>query len=90
MLCRESQKRASMKHLAIFLLIIFALSPKAISYPEDQFQACIASEKLNPNLTSVSKASIESYCDCALSLILDQERDSQSSGYECATKHFKK
>ncbi len=32
--------------------------------------------------------SIENYCDCALKLIVDENKDIRSTGYECAVKNF--
>ena len=77
-----------MKYLAILLLIIFTLSSNAIAFPQDELKACISNGKENPNLTKQSQTSIENYCDCALTLILDEGKEIQSSGYECATKYF--
>ena len=77
-----------MKLLVLFLMVIFAFSPKAISYPQDQLKECISTAKQNPNIEGVSETSIENYCDCALKLIVDEGEDIKSSGYECASKNF--
>ncbi len=77
-----------MRLLVAFLVLFFLFTPTVISYPQEQLQDCIASAKQNPSIEGVTEESIESYCDCALTLIVDQGEDIRSSGYECALKNF--
>ena len=77
-----------MKHVLIFLLVIIAFSPQAISYPQEQLKQCIASEKKNINLKGASGASIQNYCDCALELIVDKSEEFKESGYKCAVMNL--
>ncbi len=81
-----------MKFLAFLLTIVFFMAPMAaIAYPQDDLTECILSAKSNPNILGVPENSIEKFCDCALTLILDEELDldeAQSSINKCASKHF--
>ena len=67
-------------------LLVFPLS--TIAYDSGQLLDCIDSAKQNKALEGISDSSIQNYCDCALDLILDQEKNVRESGYECATKSF--
>ena len=77
-----------MRYLVLLLLVILAISPKAISYPQDQLKDCITSAQKNPNVKDISQSSIEQYCDCALTLIVDEKKDVRESGYKCASENF--
>jgi len=77
-----------MRRLSLFLLVIFIFSGTAIAYPQDQLKQCIFSAKQNPNIQGASDSSIESYCDCALNLIVDEGKDRRDSGYKCASDAF--
>ncbi|WP_036901886.1 MULTISPECIES: hypothetical protein [Prochlorococcus] len=72
--------------LVVFALVIFASSASA--YEKEQLVDCIASAKENIAIKGVSENSIENYCDCALELIVDKNKNVQESGYECAVKSF--
>ena len=60
----------------------------AYSYPESQMEDCISSALANPATKSISKNLITNYCDCALKKIIDENKNTRQSGYECAKKHF--
>ena len=77
-----------MRLLTCCLLVLITFAPTAFAYPQDQLKDCITSAKKNPNVKDVSQNSIEKYCDCALTLIIDEEKDVRESGYECAKKNF--
>ena len=77
-----------MRFLTFCLLVLLAFTPAALAYPQDQFEDCISSAQKNPNVKDVSQSSIERYCDCALTLIVDQKKDIRESGYECAQQNF--
>ena len=64
-----------MRLIAVFLLVIFASSPVAIAYPQEQLKECILGSKQNPVILGVPEISIENFCDCALKLIVDEGRD---------------
>tara|TARA_Y100001968_G_scaffold172623_1_gene158007 strand:+ start:367 stop:573 length:207 start_codon:yes stop_codon:yes gene_type:complete len=68
---------------------MFFFTRTVYSYPESQKEDCISSALNNPATTSVSRISIENYCDCALKAIIDENKDIRESGYECALKNFK-
>ncbi len=78
----------SMKYLLIFLLIVFALADATSAYPESQFNECIVGVKRNPIILGVPETSIQNFCDCALTLIVDQGKDDKESGIECTSKSF--
>jgi len=59
-----------------------------MSYPESQLDDCISSALSNPATKSISRSSINNYCDCALKAISDEKKDIRESGYECAQKNF--
>ena len=74
--------------LAIFLLMMLLFVPLVRAYEKDQLADCISSSRENISIKGVSESSIEKYCDCALDLIVDQQKDIRESGYECAIKSF--
>tara|TARA_B100001250_G_C19224727_1_gene539527 strand:+ start:167 stop:421 length:255 start_codon:yes stop_codon:yes gene_type:complete len=81
------------KHLQLifsFILLIVALVfvPSVKAYEAEQLVDCISSANKNSALDGVPKSSIESYCDCALELIVDKGKDVRESGYECAVSNF--
>ena len=77
-----------MKIFIILLILIFSLAEKSYSYPESQMIDCVSSALSNPATESISKSSIDNYCDCALKAIIDENKDIRASGYECAQKYF--
>ena len=76
-----------MKILIISILMI-SFASSAYSYPESQMKDCVSSALSNPATSSISKASITNYCDCALKAIIDESQNIRESGYECAQKYF--
>ncbi len=78
----------TMKSFTSLLLLIFILTLPAYAYPENQMDDCIISAKDNPAVTNISEESIRNYCDCALTAIIDEQKDIRESGYDCAKKNF--
>ncbi len=77
-----------MKKILFIYILLISFSAPAFSYPESQIADCISSALSNPATKSISKDSITNYCDCALKLIIDENKDIRESGYECAQKNF--
>ncbi len=77
-----------MKKILIISFLLISFASKAYSYPESQMEDCISSAKRNPATKTISNASITNYCDCALTAIIDENKDIRESGYECAQKYF--
>ena len=73
-----------------FILVFLAFTPKAISYPQDQFNACVLSAKANPDVAGTPDSAIEGFCDCALKEILDKGKEESKSAKQCAKKNFNK
>ena len=78
-----------MKKLLIITILFLSLTKTAYSYPANQIEDCISSSLKNPATKSISKTSITNYCDCALKLIIDENKNIRESGYKCAMKNFK-
>ena len=70
------------------LTLCLFISSAAFAYEQQQLSACILNAKNNAALKGFNEKSMENYCDCALNLIMDQGKDIQNSGYECAVKNF--
>ena len=66
------------------LMLLLAIVPTAIAYPEDQFNECMIAAKANPSLVGVSESYIEGFCDCALTAILDEAKNDVASANKCA------
>ena len=77
-----------MKKILIISILIISFASTAYSYQETQMEDCVSSAISNPATKSISKASITSYCDCALTAIIDEGKDLRDSGYDCAVKNF--
>ena len=77
-----------MKKFLIISLLLISFARAAYSYPENQMEDCVLSAISNPATRSISKDSITKYCDCALTAIIDENKDIRESGYECAQKNF--
>ncbi len=77
-----------MKKFVVISILLILFAGKAYSYPESQMDDCIASALSNPATKSISKTEITNYCDCALTAIIDEEKDIRTSGFECAQKNF--
>ena len=67
---------------------MISFSRSAYGYPQSQMDDCVSSAMNNPATKSISKASITNYCDCALTAIIDENKDVRESGYYCAQKNF--
>ena len=77
-----------MKAFLIISFFVFSFSSTAYSYPESQMEDCVSSALSNPATKSISKDAIINYCNCALTLIIDENKDIRKSGFECAQKNF--
>ena len=77
-----------MKVILIISIFMVTIASTAYSYPESQMDDCVSSALNNPATKSISKAAISNYCHCALTAIIDENRDIRESGYECAQKNF--
>ena len=77
-----------MKKILIISFLLTSFASKAYSYPESQMEECVLSAISNPATKSISKDSITNYCDCALTAIIDENKDIRESGFECAQKNF--
>ena len=77
-----------MMKILIILILFISFAGTAYSYPENQMEECVSSAINNPATKSISKASITNYCDCALTAIIDENKNIRESGYECAQKYF--
>ena len=78
-----------MRVLAILMLVIFTLQPQAIAYPQEQLKECILGIKQSPITLGVPEKSIENLCDCALSSIIDKDKEMQSKLFnQCASKYL--
>ena len=77
-----------MMKLPIIFILMFSFVGIAHSFPESQMADCISSALSNPATKTISKIAITNYCDCALTLIIDENKDIRESGYECAQQNF--
>ena len=77
-----------MRTLLICLLFLFSFASLAFSYPEDQFKECLLGVKQNPVILGVPEKSIEKFCDCALTSIVDEGNDEKTSGVKCTAESF--
>ncbi len=77
-----------MRLFAVILSAILFFCQPAFSYPQDQFDNCISNAKNDPVVKYRSEINIENYCDCVLSLTVDQGERIRDSGYKCALKYF--
>ncbi len=77
-----------MKAFISLIILLFFLAMPSYAYPESQMDDCIASANKNPAVIDIPEESIRNYCDCALTAIIDEEKDIRASGYECAINNF--
>ena len=66
------------------IMMIFATSISA--YPKDQLNECILGSKRNPIILGTPQESIEDFCDCSLTSIIDEHKDARLSINQCALK----
>ena len=80
-----------MRFLGCLFLIVFIISPACFAYQAEDMQQCILSTKSNKGMESVKEISIEKFCNCALTLLVDEEKviqESQSLINQCAKDSF--
>ena len=77
-----------MRFLIALSLVLLSLALKTYAYPHEQLKECILSTKQSPIILGAPESSIESYCDCALIAIVDDEKDARSSIDLCASANF--
>ena len=58
--------------------------PASFAYPVDQLDECILAAKSNPALLQVPESAIHEFCDCALTLIIDEGNEDKESANKCA------
>ena len=73
---------------SFFLLFLFIYVQPVLAYEPYQLEDCIQSAKQNNAIKGVTETAIAKYCNCALDLIIDQEKDVRESGYQCAIISF--
>ena len=88
MLTKKSHGQFNMRLSTFFFLVLLVFASPTFAYPQDQFKDCVTSANQNPSVKSASQDAIRNYCDCALTLIVDEKEDVRKSGYECAVKSF--
>ncbi len=69
---------------AAIIIAAFSLVSELNAYPEEQYQECFLAVKSNPAVVGLPQSSIESFCDCALTAIVDEGRNDQDSAKQCA------
>ena len=81
-----------MKLLLILLLINLCLTPNTMAYPQDQLEDCIMSAKdsaqNNPVVKELSDQSIETYCNCSLTSMMDKGESPEDAIKKCARESF--
>ena len=70
--------------IAVFVIVAFSLVIKVDAYPQDQYKECILAVKSNPVVVGIPEDSIESFCDCALTAIIDDDNTDENSAKKCA------
>jgi len=70
------------------MLIIIIFSSTAFAYPREQFNECILGSKRNPVILGIPQDSLESFCDCSLTSILDENEEAKESINQCALKYL--
>ena len=78
--------------LTLFITVILFIQPitKANSYPEDQLRECLLAAKANPALLGLPETSISNFCDCALTSIIDEQKDKKASAKICIGRYLNK
>jgi hypothetical protein len=77
--------------LAFFFTLIAIFVPlMSKAYPKTEYESCLisATKSIKDNGIKASKEAIAKYCDCALTKIIDNNQDSDSSIYSCNQKHI--
>ncbi len=78
-----------MRFFSLLLLVSLALTPMAYAYPDNQLKECLLGAKSNPSILGAPETSIEGFCDCALTEIIDLGNDPDSSARRCVKKFFR-
>ena len=78
-----------MRCFLAFILGILSLCSPVFAYPQAEFDDCVASSKENPEMVNVADDSIESFCDCALTNIFDENKIDNLWMNLCIKKSFK-
>jgi len=73
--------------LPLFLAIISFVSP-AFAYPQAEFDDCVNSSKENPEMADVADESINTFCDCALTNIFNENKIDNLWMNVCIRKSF--
>jgi len=85
---KDAEIKSKMRLLSFLLLVLISFASAAFAYPPGQLKECILRTKQSPIILGVPELSIERYCDCALKLIVDDQKDAMNSVNLCATTHF--
>ncbi len=75
---------------ASLVLVVFSLVVEVDAYPQDQYQECLLAAKSNPAVVGIPEVSLESFCDCALTAILDEGKNDKDSAQQCAKNTLNK
>lgn len=62
---------------------------RAEAYPEEQLQECILGSKQNPIILGIPDQQLSDYCDCTLTLIVDEDENIYRASSQCGKKFFK-
>ncbi len=73
-----------------FVIVAFSFAIGVDAYPQDQYRECILAVKSNPVVVGISEDSIESFCDCALGSIIDDDNTDENSVKHCAKETLNK
>ena len=77
-----------LSYIVFSFVLAFFLAGQVKAYPPDQLNECVVAAKSNPSIEGVPLISIEAFCDCALSAIVDKGFDEKDSANKCATSSF--
>ena len=69
---------------ATFIIVAFSLAIRVDAYSQDQYQECVLAVKTNPVVVGIPEVALESFCDCALSAIIDDGNNDENSAKQCA------
>ena len=73
-----------------FVIVAFSLAVEVNAYPQDQYKECILAVKSNPVVVGIPEDFIESFCDCALTAIIDDDNTDENSAKKCAKETLNK
>lgn len=75
--------------LVFYLLILFTFVPTALTYPEESIQQCLLGIKQSPIILGSPEDNLTNWCDCFLSLTLDESKDEINSATQCGREYFR-